>query len=98
MHRTSHWLGLDVHDAGAYSDLGGAPRPLEPGMVITIEPGLYVARSAEAPAELSGVGIRIEDDILVTETGCEVLTSQVPKELADVERACQAARPLLEEE
>jgi len=91
MHRTSHWLGMDVHDVGAYmqGDGPGSARPLEPGMVITIEPGLYVAADAEAaPAELRGIGIRIEDDILVTHDGCEVLTAAVPKQVAEVEAAC----------
>jgi Xaa-Pro aminopeptidase len=94
MHRTSHWLGLDVHDAGAYSTPEGSARPLEPGMVITIEPGLYVASDAEsAPEELRGIGIRIEDDVLITAGGCEVLTSAVPKRIDEVERACQAHLP-----
>jgi Xaa-Pro aminopeptidase len=92
MHRTSHWLGLDVHDAGAYTTEEGAPRPLEPGMVITIEPGLYIAADAEsAPPELRGIGVRIEDDLLITAGGCEVLTAAVPKQVADVERACRAS-------
>jgi len=91
MHRTSHWLGMDVHDVGAYTDPDGAARPLEPGMVITIEPGLYVAASAEpAPADLRGAGVRIEDDVLVTDSGCEVLTAAVPKQVDDIERACRA--------
>jgi Xaa-Pro aminopeptidase len=79
MHRTSHWLGLDVHDVGSYvSD--GAPRPLEPGMVFTVEPGLYVPAGAEAaPAALRGIGVRIEDDLLVTEKGSENLTEAIPK-------------------
>jgi Xaa-Pro aminopeptidase len=89
MHGTSHWLGLDVHDVGAYTR-DGKPRPLEPGMVITVEPGLYVAIDAEVPAALRGIGVRIEDDIVVTETGHEVLTAACPKEIADVEAACQA--------
>jgi Xaa-Pro aminopeptidase len=88
MHRTSHWLGLDVHDAGAYR-LGGAPRPLEPGMVFTVEPGLYVAPDDErAPEGLRGLGIRIEDDVLVTSEGCEVLTASIPRTVAEVEAAC----------
>lgn len=88
MHRTSHWLGMDVHDVGVYTR-GGTARPLEPGMVITIEPGLYVAAdAADAPAELRGLGIRIEDDILVTHSGCDNLTAAVPKTVADVEAAC----------
>lgn len=88
MHRTSHWLGLDVHDVGAYV-LDGKARPLALGMVLTIEPGLYVAADdADAPAELRGVGIRIEDDALVTPEGCENLTAAVPKEIDEVEAVC----------
>lgn len=90
MHRTSHWLGLDVHDCGAYS-VGGAPRPLVPGMVLTVEPGLYVAADAdEVDARWRGIGIRIEDDVLVTEEGCEVLSAGVPRTVAEVEAACRA--------
>jgi len=88
MHRTSHWLGMDVHDVGDYV-VSGASRPLVPGMVLTVEPGLYVAADDEAaPQALRGVGIRIEDDLLVTAAGCENLTVAVPKEIADVEAAC----------
>ena len=80
MHRTSHWLGMDVHDVGAYS-AGGAPRPLEPGMVATIEPGLYFSPGLEGvPEEYRGIGIRIEDDVLVTPEGPRVLTEAVPKQ------------------
>jgi len=84
MHRTSHWLGMDVHDVGFYSE-NGAARPLVPGMVLTIEPGLYVAEDAAAPAEFRGLGVRIEDDILVTGTGGENLTAATPKSVADLE-------------
>lgn len=85
MHRTSHWLGLDVHDVGRYTVLG-KPRPLEANMVFTIEPGIYVAPTQEdAPEEFKGIGIRIEDDILVTATGHEVLTKKIPKETAELE-------------
>jgi Xaa-Pro aminopeptidase len=88
MHRTSHWLGMDVHDVGDYA-VNGASRPLQPGMVLTVEPGLYVAADDEAaPAALRGVGIRIEDDLLVTVGGNENLTAAVPKEIGDVEAAC----------
>jgi Xaa-Pro aminopeptidase len=88
MHRTSHWLGLDVHDVGSYR-AEQAPRPLQPGMVFTIEPGLYVdPEDEQAPAGLRGLGIRIEDDILVTEQGCENLTASIPRTVADVEMAC----------
>jgi Xaa-Pro aminopeptidase len=90
MHRTSHWLGLDVHDVGPYT-VNGEARPLEPGMVITIEPGLYIDAAAEGiPEQYRGIGIRIEDDLLVTETGNENLTSAVPKTVQEVEAACQA--------
>jgi Xaa-Pro aminopeptidase len=85
MHRTSHWLGMDVHDVGFYS-IAGLARPLEPGMVLTIEPGLYVAEDAPAPAEYRGIGIRIEDDIAVTAGGYENLTAKTPKDAAELER------------
>jgi Xaa-Pro aminopeptidase len=84
MHRTSHWLGLDVHDVGFYAE-GGVARPLVPGMVLTIEPGLYVAADAEAPPEYRGLGVRIEDDILVTANGYENLTIATPKSVDDIE-------------
>jgi Xaa-Pro aminopeptidase len=85
MHRTSHWLGRDVHDVGAYARDGG-PRRLEPGMVLTVEPGCYVpADAADVPAAFRGVGIRIEDDVLVTESGHEVLSAAAPKLIADIE-------------
>jgi len=88
MHRTSHWLGMDVHDVGDYY-VDGRSRALVPGMVLTVEPGLYVAADDEAaPAEMRGVGIRIEDDVLVTEDGRENLTEAVPKEIAEVEAVC----------
>jgi len=88
MHRTSHWLGLDVHDVGNYQ-AHGACRPLEPGMVITIEPGLYIAGNAEGVDDaFRGIGIRIEDDVLITPTGNDVLTSGAPKEVAEVEALC----------
>jgi len=90
MHGTSHWLGLDVHDAGAYTR-GGKSRPLEPGMVITVEPGLYIAADAQnVPERLRGIGVRVEDDVLITAGGNEVLTAACPKELAEVEEACRA--------
>jgi Xaa-Pro aminopeptidase len=78
MHRTSHWLGMDVHDVGAYRPTGD-PRPLEPGFVLTVEPGLYVAVDAEADPGFRGIGVRIEDDVLVTDAGHEVLTAAIPK-------------------
>jgi Xaa-Pro aminopeptidase len=88
MHRTSHWLGMDVHDVGEYY-VEGKSRPVAPGMVLTIEPGIYVAADDEAaPKEMRGVGIRIEDDVLVTEGGHENLTAAAPKEVAEMEAVC----------
>ena len=85
MHRTGHWLGLDVHDVGEYK-IGGEWRLLEPGMVLTVEPGIYVASSNKAVAKKwRGIGIRIEDDVLVTKSGCRVLTETVPKEINEIE-------------
>jgi Xaa-Pro aminopeptidase len=89
MHRTSHWLGMDVHDVGSYFERQ-KPRPLAPGMVLTVEPGLYVSeRDETCPPEYRGIGVRIEDDVLVTASGRESLTAEIPKTIADVERACQ---------
>ncbi len=86
MHRTSHWLGMDVHDVGRYR-IRGEPRKLEPGMVLTVEPGIYIAPAEEsvAKAELQGIGIRIEDDVLVSADGYEVLTAAVPKTVKELE-------------
>ena len=84
MHRTGHWLGLDVHDAGDYKK-NGQWRPLVPGMVLTVEPGLYIRAADDVPAALQGIGIRIEDDALVTETGCELITAAAPKSVAEIE-------------
>ncbi|MEZ4214866.1 MAG: Xaa-Pro aminopeptidase [Myxococcota bacterium] len=85
MHNTSHWLGLDVHDAGSYTK-GDDARPLEPGMVFTVEPGLYVAKDdANAPESLRGIGVRIEDDVVVTADGCENLNTAIPKRIDEVE-------------
>lgn len=90
MHRTSHWLGMDVHDVGAYF-VDGKPRLLAPGIVITIEPGIYLNESAsDVPAEYRGIGVRIEDDVLVEPGGRTVLSSSIPKRIDDVERACQS--------
>jgi Xaa-Pro aminopeptidase len=87
MHRTSHWLGMDVHDVGRYFK-AGAPRPLEPGMVLTVEPGIYVATDSDADPQYRGIGIRIEDDVLVTDGDPLVLSQAVPKTVEEVERAC----------
>ncbi|MEZ5604278.1 MAG: aminopeptidase P N-terminal domain-containing protein [Burkholderiaceae bacterium] len=110
MHRTGHWLGMDVHDCGDYREPGapvpaaagpgapaaataGAPaadtgkpwRVLAPGMVLTVEPGLYVRAASDVPAEFHDIGIRIEDDALVTASGCEILTVDAPKRVDDIE-------------
>jgi Xaa-Pro aminopeptidase len=81
LHRTSHWLGLDVHDRGRYAALDGSSRALEPGMVLTVEPGLYVRPDEKnVPSEYLGIGIRVEDDVVVTEGEPLVLTEGAPKE------------------
>lgn len=85
MHRTGHWLGLDVHDVGEYK-VAGEWRLLEAGMVLTVEPGIYIAPSNKDVAKKwRGIGIRIEDDVLVTKNGCRVLTETVPKEIKEIE-------------
>ncbi|PID63522.1 MAG: Xaa-Pro aminopeptidase [Gammaproteobacteria bacterium] len=84
MHRTGHWLGMDVHDVGDYR-IDGEWRELEPGMVLTVEPGLYLGHDRRVPKRYRGIGIRIEDNVLVTRKGAEVLTDSVPKERADIE-------------
>ena len=83
MHRTGHWLGLDVHDAGDYKT-GDEWATLEPGMALTVEPGLYLRPGADVPEHLHGIGIRIEDDVFVTGEGCEVYTS-APKTTTEIE-------------
>ena len=90
-HGTSHWLGMDVHDAGLYA-LNGEPRRLEERMCFTVEPGLYVpVNDTQAPAEFRGLGVRIEDDVVVTSSGCEVLTKLAPKEVPDIEKIVGSA-------
>lgn len=89
-HGTGHWLGLDVHDNCPYFDENSQDIKFEEGMVFTVEPGLYFNENNEkVPQELKGIGIRIEDDILITAEGHENLTASIPKEVADVEDACQ---------
>ena len=92
MHRTGHWLGMDVHDCGDYREPGeagtGTNKPwriLRPGMVLTEEPGLYVRAADDIPRHFHDIGIRIEDDAVVTETGCEILTADVPKAADEIE-------------
>jgi Xaa-Pro aminopeptidase len=91
MHRTGHWLGLDVHDAGEYR-AGGQWRPLAPGMALTVEPGLYIRAAEDVPRELANIGVRIEDDVVVTAAGCEVITAEAPKSIGDIEALMRDAR------
>jgi Xaa-Pro aminopeptidase len=88
MHRAGHWLGLDVHDAGAYQ-VKGASQKLEPGMVLTVEPGTYIRAAENVPEAFWDIGVRIEDDVLVTADGNENLTAATPKTIADVEALCR---------
>jgi Xaa-Pro aminopeptidase len=90
MHKTSHYLGMDVHDVGAYF-VSGKPRLLEAGMVITVEPGIYIARDAAVPEQYRGIGVRIEDDVLVTEGKPVVLSDAIPKRVDEIERVCARA-------
>jgi Xaa-Pro aminopeptidase len=91
MHRTGHWLGLDVHDAGEYRR-GAEWRALEPGMSLTVEPGLYIRADDDVPERLRNIGIRIEDDVVVTREGCEVLTAEAPKGVDDIEALMRDGR------
>ncbi|WP_426817519.1 Xaa-Pro aminopeptidase [Winslowiella sp. 2C04] len=93
MHGLSHWLGLDVHDVGHYGTVDRG-RTLEPGMVLTVEPGLYIAPDADVPAEYRGIGIRIEDDIVITADGNENLTDSVVKDADEIEALMAAAKAL----
>ena len=102
MHRTGHWLGMDVHDCGDYREPGSSPedspaqasRVLRPGMVLTVEPGIYIRPAENVPEALWNIGIRIEDDAVVTATGCEIMTHEVPKTVADIEQHIQQSRAL----
>ena len=92
MHRAGHWLGLDVHDVGEYK-VGGEWRVLEPGMTLTVEPGIYIAPDNQSVAKKwRGIGVRIEDDVVVTRKGCDILTAGVPKTVAEIEALMAAAR------
>ncbi len=85
MHRTGHWLGLDVHDAGEYKNVSKEWKQLKPGMTLTVEPGCYIRPSSKVPKEFWNIGIRIEDDVLVTQDGHEVLTKDSPKKIESIE-------------
>jgi Xaa-Pro aminopeptidase len=90
MHRTGHWLGLDVHDAGEYKH-DGEWRALVPGMTLTVEPGCYIRPGEGVPGHYANIGVRIEDDALVTQSGCEIITADAPKTVADVEALMRRA-------
>src|SRR5690606_8456776 len=96
MHRTGHWLGLDVHDVGDYREASAAQerawRQLEPGMTLTIEPGIYVRRADDVPEAFWDIGIRTEDDALVTADGCELLTRAVPVAADEIEAIMRDVR------
>ncbi|QLD33056.1 Xaa-Pro aminopeptidase [Mannheimia varigena] len=90
MHGLGHWLGLDVHDVGNYGT--ERDRPLQIGMVLTVEPGIYIPKEADVPEQYKGIGIRIEDNLLITDYGNKNLTSGCPKEIADIEQLMQSAQ------
>ena len=92
-HGTSHWMGLDVHDVGTAGTRSAnqKERPLEPGMIFTVEPGLYFKKDdTRVPEKYRGIGVRIEDDVLITEGGNKVLTAGVPKDPTEIERLMAA--------
>jgi Xaa-Pro aminopeptidase len=91
MHRTGHWLGRDVHDAGDYKR-DGEWRSLEPGMVLTVEPGCYIRPAADVPEAFWNIGVRIEDDAVVTDGGCEFITDAAPRSVAEIEAVMREAR------
>jgi len=101
MHRTGHWIGMDVHDAGDYRERGAPAdengalpwRTLKPGMTLTIEPGLYIRAADDVPEKYWNIGIRIEDDAIVTATGCELITRDVPVDADEIEALMQQAQP-----
>jgi Xaa-Pro aminopeptidase len=91
MHRTGHWLGMDVHDVGDYK-VGDEWRVFEPGMVLTVEPGIYIAAGTRAVSRrFWNIGVRIEDDVVVTRSGCEVLTDDAPRGADEIEALMTAA-------
>jgi len=92
MHRAGHWLGMDVHDVGDYR-VGGEWRVLEPGMTLTVEPGIYISPdNTRVAKKWRGIGVRIEDDVVVTRSGCDILTGDVPKTVAEIEALMAQAR------
>lgn len=94
MHGLGHWLGMDVHDVGSYQK-DGTERPLMPGMVLTVEPGIYISESADVDPKYAGTGIRIEDNLLITENGFTNLTAAAPKTIDDIERLMKGTEPAM---
>jgi Xaa-Pro aminopeptidase len=94
MHGTSHWLGLDVHDVGKYSDPDGHSRTLRPGMVFTVEPGIYISPADDIDRKWWYIGVRIEDDVLVTPKGQRVLSADIPKTILEIEAIMRPDRAL----
>jgi Xaa-Pro aminopeptidase len=95
MHGTGHWLGLDVHDVGQYRDTTVEAKPsraLQPGMVLTVEPGIYVRPAEGVPEQYWNIGIRIEDDVVVTADGCRVLTGSAPRQVDEIEALMRDAQ------
>jgi len=92
MHRTGHWLGLDVHDAGEYKQTDGSWRVLQSGMTLTVEPGCYIRPADDVPRAFWNIGVRIEDDALVTAAGCEIMTAGAPKTVTEIENLMAAAK------
>ena len=90
MHGSGHWLGLDVHDVGDYK-INGQWREFKPGMLLTVEPGIYISSSNDDVDEKwKKIGVRIEDDVLVTEKGHKVLSDKAPKTVSEIEKLCQS--------
>ena len=89
MHGTSHWLGLDVHDAGGYIDADGEPYKLKAGMVFTVEPGIYISETEDIDSKWWNIGVRIEDDVLITKQGYRVLSAGIPKTIKEIEAIMQ---------
>jgi Xaa-Pro aminopeptidase len=96
MHRAGHWLGMDVHDAGEYRNRAGEWVTLVPGTVLTVEPGAYIRPAEKVPEQFWNIGVRIEDDILVTATGNENLTAAAPKTVAEIEATMRESSVLAE--
>ena len=95
MHGTGHWLGMDVHDVGAYRDVASPDKPSRPllaGMALTVEPGIYVRPGEGVPERFWNIGIRIEDDVVVTDAGCRILSADVPKDVTDIEALMRETR------